>query len=68
MEREELSLHFQPKLDLKTDCFTGVEALMRWNSTELGFVAPVRFIPSLEEIGLVVEVGEWAIRQAVNNI
>jgi diguanylate cyclase (GGDEF)-like protein len=64
MEREELSLHYQPKLDLKTDCFTGVEALMRWNSTELGFVAPVRFIPSLEEIGLVVEVGEWAIRQA----
>ena len=64
MEREELSLHYQPKLDLKTDCFTGVEALMRWNSTELGFVAPVRFIPSLEEIGLVVEVCEWAIRQA----
>ena len=64
MEREEFSLHYQPKLDLKTDCFTGVEALMRWNSAELGLVAPVRFIPSLEETGLVVEVGEWVIWQA----
>ena len=64
MERNEFSLHYQPKLDLQTDCFTGVEALMRWNSEELGFVTPNRFIPSLEETGLVNEVGEWVIRQA----
>lgn len=64
MERNEFSLHFQPKLDLQSDCFTGVEALMRWNSAELGFVTPNRFIPSLEETGLVIEVGEWVICQA----
>jgi len=66
LERDELSLHYQPKLDLRSERYTGVEALMRWNSAELGFVSPIRFIPSLEETGLVVEVGEWAIRQALD--
>ncbi len=64
MERNEFSLHYQPKLDLHSNRFTGVEALMRWNSADLGLVSPVRFIPSLEETGLVVEVGEWVIRSA----
>jgi diguanylate cyclase (GGDEF)-like protein/PAS domain S-box-containing protein len=57
----ELSLYYQPKLDLKSGIVTGVEALMRWNSRELGVVSPARFIPVLEESGLVVEIGAWAI-------
>ena len=63
-ERGELSLHYQPKLDLRSGLITGVEALMRWNSSELGSVPPVKFIPVLEETGMVVDVGEWAIRPA----
>ena len=60
----ELSLYYQPKLDLKGGAITGVEALMRWNSKDLGVVSPARFIPVLEESGLMVEVGAWAIETA----
>ena len=63
-DRGELSLHYQPKLDIRSGLITGVEALMRWNSLELGQVSPVKFIPVLEETGMVVDVGEWAIRTA----
>ncbi len=62
LERNELQLHYQPKLDTKSGKIMGVEALMRWNSPELGSVSPARFIPVMEETGAVVEVGEWAIR------
>ena len=64
LDRGELSLHYQPKLTLATGQIRHCEALMRWNSSELGMVSPARFIPIMEESGLVVEVGEWAIRVA----
>jgi len=64
IQRGELSLFYQPKLDLKSDAITGVEALMRWNSKQLGVISPARFIPVLEETGLVVEIGAWAIDTA----
>ena len=64
LEQNEFLLLYQPKLDLKTNRVTGAEALMRWESPELGMVSPVRFIPILEETGMVVEVGEWAIHTA----
>lgn len=60
----EFSLHYQPKLEVDTNRVTGVEALMRWNNEDLGSVSPVKFIPVLEETGMVVEVGEWALRTA----
>lgn len=60
----EFMLFYQPKLRLATGRVDSVEALMRWDSPELGMVSPVRFIPVLEETGMVVEVGEWAIRTA----
>ena len=63
-ERGELSLHYQPKLDIRSGRITGVEALMRWNAAELGSVPPAKFIPVLEETGMVVDIGEWAIRTA----
>ena len=62
LENGELSLFYQPKMDLKSNSITAVEALMRWNNPELGNVTPDVFIPILEESGLVVEVGEWAMR------
>ena len=64
LERGEFSLHYQPKLEIASGRITGVEALMRWNNDALGMVSPVRFIPVMEESGMVVEVGEWALRTA----
>ena len=64
MEKKEMALFYQPKLDLGSGAITGVEALMRWNSAELGMISPARFIPVLQETGMVVEFGEWAIRAA----
>ncbi|MFQ5765686.1 MAG: putative bifunctional diguanylate cyclase/phosphodiesterase [Rhodospirillales bacterium] len=64
MDQGELALHYQPKMNLESGAVTGVEALMRWDSEELGSMAPNRFIPVLEETGMVIEIGEWAIRTA----
>lgn len=64
LERGEFQLFYQPKVTLSTGKIDSVEALMRWENPDLGMVSPVRFIPVLEETGMVVEVGEWAIREA----
>ncbi len=64
LENGEFHLLYQPKLDLKSNRVTGAEALMRWESPDLGLVSPVKFIPLLEETGLVIEVGEWALQTA----
>lgn len=65
VEREEFVLHYQPKVDAETSKLVGVEALIRWQSPELGLVPPMKFIPLLEETGLILEVGAWALRRAV---
>ncbi|MGB0682294.1 MAG: EAL domain-containing protein [Magnetovibrionaceae bacterium] len=61
LERDEFELYYQPKLNLETGRIQSAEALMRWQNDELGLVSPARFIPILEETGMVVEVGAWAI-------
>jgi len=60
----EFVLHYQPKLNLHTGMVTSVEALIRWNSPDLGFINPSQFIPAAEEIGLIMEIGEWALQEA----
>ncbi len=65
LERRELALHYQPKIDLRTRQISGLEALMRWNDPGAGPVPPVKFIPILEETGLILEAGRWALEQAV---
>jgi len=57
-------IHYQPYFDLKTMDVVGVEALLRWNSEDLGFVFPSKFIPILENTGLIIKVGEWLLREA----
>ena len=57
-------LHYQPKVDLESKRIVGVEALIRWQSPELGLVPPMQFIPLLEETGLILQVGAWALQRA----
>ncbi|MEW6078791.1 MAG: EAL domain-containing protein [Thermodesulfobacteriota bacterium] len=64
LERNELYLTYQAKLDFKTDQVTGVEALLRWENPYLGAVSPAQFIPVAEEIGLIVPIGRWVLKTA----
>jgi EAL domain-containing protein (putative c-di-GMP-specific phosphodiesterase class I) len=65
IEREEFVLHYQAKVDMHSRRLTGLEALIRWSSPELGLVSPSHFIPLLEETGLILDVGRWALKRAV---
>jgi diguanylate cyclase (GGDEF)-like protein len=64
LERGEFALHYQPQLDLTSGCIDAVEALLRWNSPELGNVPPLDFIELAEENGMIIPIGEWVIRTA----
>lgn len=64
LDRRELYLAFQPRLDLNSSRIVGVEALLRWRSAEHGNVDPSYFVPLAEENGLILDIGEWVLRQA----
>jgi diguanylate cyclase (GGDEF)-like protein/PAS domain S-box-containing protein len=64
LARDELTPHYQPKVDIATGRVTGFEVLLRWNSPVLGAVSPARFIPIAEQTGLIVPIGTWVLRTA----
>ncbi|MDO8682182.1 MAG: EAL domain-containing protein [Armatimonadota bacterium] len=64
IEKEELVLHYQPRVSLKTGETVGVEALIRWQHPDLGLLPPDQFLPMAEETGLIIPVSEWALRAA----
>lgn len=67
-DRGEIVLYYQPRVNIATGKITGIEALVRWQSPELGFVSPTKFIPIAEETGLIVPLGEWILYTACTEI
>lgn len=64
LERQEFSLHYQPKIGLRTGEITGAEALLRWTHPVRGPVSPAQFIPVAEDCGLILPIGRWVLREA----
>jgi diguanylate cyclase (GGDEF)-like protein/PAS domain S-box-containing protein len=66
VDRGEFVLYYQPQIDLRSGEVIGAEALLRWQHPEMGMVSPARFIGLAEETGLIIEIGQWALRHACN--
>jgi len=67
LDKGEFVLHYQPKVNLASGKMTSAEALIRWNNPRSGLVPPGRFIPILEDTGLIYEAGRWALRKAIED-
>ena len=68
IELNELEIHYQPQVDLKTGHISSFEALLRWNNRKFGFVSPVQFIPIAEESGLIHGIGDWVLEEVCTQL
>jgi diguanylate cyclase (GGDEF)-like protein/PAS domain S-box-containing protein len=68
IKNEEFFLLYQPYYDINTQKLVGIEALIRWESKDIGLILPGRFIPVLEETGMIIEVGEWTLREVMRQV
>jgi diguanylate cyclase (GGDEF)-like protein len=68
IELDELAIHYQPQVDLKTGKISSFEALLRWNNRKFGFVSPAKFIPIAEASGLIHGIGEWVLDQVCSQL
>ncbi|MET0106632.1 MAG: EAL domain-containing protein [Sedimenticola sp.] len=68
LDNEEYVLHFQPQVELQTGRIMGMETLLRWDNPKLGLVSPDEFIPVLEDTGIIVDVGDWVIRESCRRL
>ncbi len=66
--QNELRLHYQPKVNLRTGAVAGFEALLRWQHPQDGMIPPLSFLPLVEQTEVIVEIGEWVIEQALQQI
>jgi diguanylate cyclase (GGDEF)-like protein/PAS domain S-box-containing protein len=68
LEAGQFVLHYQPKVDTKSRALVGLEALIRWNDPESGLVPPAKFIPLMEETGIILHAGRWALGRAIADV
>ncbi|MEO7840812.1 MAG: EAL domain-containing protein [Anaerolineales bacterium] len=68
LERDEFTLHYQPKIDLHTGTITGAEALIRWTHPIRGSVSPAQFIPVAEDCGMILPIGTWVLRESCKQV
>lgn len=68
IQNDELSLMFQPKIDIETNKMVGAEALLRWDSNQIGAISPAEFIPIAERSGLIIELGNWVLNKTLSHI
>ncbi|NJR71891.1 MAG: EAL domain-containing protein [Gammaproteobacteria bacterium] len=68
LRRNELQLHYQPRVGFSTGEITGVEALLRWKHPRLGLLMPDQFLSVAEDSGLIVPIGEWVIEEAFRQV
>jgi diguanylate cyclase (GGDEF)-like protein len=68
LQKREFELYYQPQVDIRSGMLVGVEALLRWNHPALGFISPGVFIPLAEEIGIIEEIGDWVLEEAMKQL